>query len=117
MDFRVHGYGLMGAAARSPQSGTCMDTAHTEELTRLDQILEELSSPAEAQCKSLREHLESARMSLLGSMPTEYALNLEMAGQALNCISDHSLRARIQNFVHSARAKDEGRPDAREEDR
>jgi hypothetical protein len=92
-----------------------MENAHTQDLARLDDILEALSQSTEAQCQLLREHLESARVSLVGAMPSEYALNLEMAGQALNCVSDDNLRARIENFVRGACAIQEGRPHAGKE--
>ena len=32
-------------------------------------------------------------------MPTEYALSLRMADEALNCISNRNLRARIEHFI------------------
>jgi len=76
-----------------------MQSVQARDLARLDAILEELSKETEAQCELLREHLESARASLVGSMPAEYALNLNMAGEALNCIADPKLRERIQDFI------------------
>ncbi|MCU1335104.1 MAG: hypothetical protein JWO19_685 [Bryobacterales bacterium] len=78
-----------------------MQSIQTEDLVRLDQLLEELSQETEAQCELLREHLESARTYLVGSMPTEYALSLKMAGEASNCVSDRNLRTRIENFIRS----------------
>jgi hypothetical protein len=48
----------------------------------------------------LREHLESARVYLVGLIPEEYAFSLKMAEEALNCLSDHDLRERIEDFIH-----------------
>lgn len=69
------------------------------QLSRLDGLLEELGQATEAQCELLREHLESARVYLVGSMPTEYALSVQMAGEALSCVNDPGLRTRIQAFL------------------
>jgi hypothetical protein len=53
-------------------------------------------------CALLREHLESARVYLIGLMPTEYALSLKMAEESLDCVSDTNLRNRIEEFIHRA---------------
>ncbi len=76
-----------------------MESVQATELVRLDRLLKELGSETEAQCELLREHLESARVYLVGLMPAEYALNLQMAGEALNSISDPDLRARVRDFI------------------
>lgn len=102
-------------ATEGASQSRSMENVHTQDLARLDEILESLSQESEAQCELLREHLESARVSLVGAMPSEYALNLEMAGQALNCVSDHNLRARIEDFIRGAGAIQEGRPHAGKE--
>ena len=72
-------------------------------LTWLDTLLTELGRPTEAQCELLREHLESARTYLLGGMPVEYGLSLQMAGEALNCVTDDNLRDRICDFIKTQR--------------
>jgi hypothetical protein len=105
----VLGYGGAGKAGN-------MENVQIQDLARLDEILEALSQESEAPCELLREHLESARVSLVGAMPAEYALNLEMAGQALNCVSNHNLRARIEDFIRGACAIQEGRSHAGKED-
>lgn len=92
-----------------------MKNVQSQDLARLDKILEALSQEPKAQCELLREHLESARISLVGAMPAEYVLSLEMAGQALNCVSDHNLRARLEDFVRGACAIQEGRSHAGKE--
>jgi hypothetical protein len=76
-----------------------MQSVQSTELVRLDRLLEELSKETEAQCELLREHLESARVCLVGLMPTEYALSLQMAGEALDSVTDPDLRARIESFI------------------
>jgi len=76
-----------------------MQSVQAKDLARLDQILKQLDKGTEAHCELLREHLQSARASLVGSMPAEYALSLNMAAEALNCVSDQTLRTRIQDFI------------------
>jgi hypothetical protein len=80
-----------------------MQDVQTAELARLDELLEELGQASESQCELLREHLESARIYLVGSMPAEYALTLRLAGEAANCITDRNLRARVEEFVKAPR--------------
>jgi hypothetical protein len=77
-----------------------MRSVQTDDIARLDRLLDELGKETEAQCEVLREHLESARVCLVGLMPAEYALSLMMAEDALNCVSDLSLRKRIEDFIH-----------------
>lgn len=79
-----------------------MQCVQTQELTRLDELVEDLGKETEAQCELLREHLESARVYLVGLMPTEYAFSLQMAGEALNCVSNPDLRSRIEKFIHGS---------------
>jgi len=72
----------------------------SKDLAELDKLLEELTE-AESQCELLQEHLEGARTYLLGAMPIEYGLSLKMADESLNCVSNRSLRARIEHFIQS----------------
>jgi hypothetical protein len=65
----------------------------------IDHVMDELGDPAESQCELLREHLESARQYLQGSMEREYKLGLQLANQAINCISDHERRKRVQKMI------------------
>ncbi len=76
-----------------------MRSVQTDDIARLDGLLDELGKETEAQCEVLREHLENARVSLVGLTPTEYAFSLKMAEELLNCVSDHNLRKRIQDFI------------------
>lgn len=61
----------------------------------IDEILNAIDTPEEAQCSLLREHLETARQYVLGAMPKECAANLKLADEALDCVSDGRLRHRI----------------------
>ena len=58
---------------------------------------------AEGSSELLREHLESARVYLAGSMPTEYELALSMASETLDDLPDEvrdpDLRSRIKAFL------------------
>lgn len=74
-------------------------TAKTE-VERLDQLVDELSAPAETQCELVREHIEGARAGLLGGIVEEYALNLRLASETLNCISDPERRQRVGTVLH-----------------
>ena len=87
-------------------------SVQTQDIFQLDGLLEAISKEGGAQCEPLLEHLESARIYLVGLMPAEYALSLQLAGEALDCISDVNLRARIENFIHGT----EGRQHAGKKD-
>ena len=76
----------------------------TDTLSRLDGALNELADPDESQCELLREHLEAARINLLGEMPEEYTLNLRLASNALNCIADRERRKRLQELLGDLQA-------------
>ncbi len=69
------------------------------DLDRLDALMDELGDPAESQCELLREHLESARHYLLGAMDLEYKLSLQLANEAIGCISDHERRNRVRHMI------------------
>ncbi len=61
----------------------------------------------------LLEHLQSARVYLLGAMPDEYLLSIESARQALDVVPDSNLRSgmddTLSNLIHemSHRSADE----------
>jgi len=81
-----------------------MRSVQTDEIARLDGLLNELGTETEAQCEVLREHLESARVYLVGLMPAEYAFSLKMAEEVLDCVSDQTLRTRIEDFIHERKS-------------
>jgi len=73
---------------------------------RIDTVIDDVSDPAESQCELLREHLESARHYLLGSMPAEYKLSLQLATQALGCITDAERRKRVTQAIEEMLAEE-----------
>jgi hypothetical protein len=76
-----------------------MQSVQAKDLAQLDEILKEIDKGTTVDCDLLREHLQSARTSLIGSMPAEYALSLNMAADALHCVSDQTMRTCIQDFI------------------
>jgi hypothetical protein len=74
-------------------------------LESLDRLLAELGGSADAgkssrgPCGLLLEHLDTARRSLLGSMPGEYRAGLEHAKDAVACISDDGLRTKTKQVL------------------
>ena len=66
---------------------------------RIDTVIDDMSDPSESQCELLREHLETARNYLLGAMPVEYELSLQLATQALDCITDKDRRRRVESAI------------------
>jgi hypothetical protein len=76
-----------------------MPSVQKDDIARLDGLLDELGKETEAQCEVLREHLESARVYLVGLMPAEYAVSLKLAEEVLNCVSNNNLRKRIEAFI------------------
>jgi hypothetical protein len=69
------------------------------QITRIEELLRDLEGGSDTPNGYMREHLEAARFYLLGSMPQEYRLNLELAGQLLPEIDDRNLRGRIAAFL------------------
>ena len=83
-----------------------MQSIQTRDLAQLDGLLQALGKETGSQCELLREHLESARVYLVGLMPAEYALSLRMAEQALSGVADHKLHARIEDFIRGAEKRE-----------
>ena len=73
-----------------------------EELARLDELISDLDAPLGTPLGYMREHLTSARSFLLGSMPEEYRMTLELATETLPEIDQPQLRSRIHDFLHQA---------------
>ena len=82
-----------------------MQSVQAKELMHLDELLKDLRKETDANCELLREHLQSARVYLVGLMPTEYAFSLKMAGDALDCVSDHKVRARLEEFIYGSEGR------------
>ena len=74
------------------------------QLAKLDALLELISdAPEDAECQSGQEHLQAARTYLLGAMPQEYELSLEMAEEALAAIPERDVRLKAERLLHEIR--------------
>ena len=78
-----------------------------EDAKRLDALIDEIAAPSESQCELLREHLESARTYLLGSLQAEYVLSLRLAQQSVDCISDRERQKRLKSGLEKLLAEQE----------
>jgi hypothetical protein len=76
-----------------------LQTAESSQLALLDDLLTQLASETEASSDLLREHLESARQSLVGAMPAEYRFNLKLAYETLHTVVDQKLRLKLERFI------------------
>lgn len=77
-----------------------------KDLKCLDELIAGLSgadsgTQGEDRYGLLTEHLQAARRDLLGSMPGEYSLSLQQAGQSAGCISGKSDRNDLRNTLRS----------------
>ncbi len=72
-------------------------------VARLDELVHDLAGGDGTPRSLLREHLEAARFYLLGAMPAEYQLNLELAEGLLPDIEDKDLQGRIRTFLRNER--------------
>ncbi len=70
-----------------------------EALARMDELIHDLDAPLDTPQGLMREHLTAARSYLLGSMPEEYQLTLELARETLPEIDQPELRSRIDDFL------------------
>jgi hypothetical protein len=73
-----------------------------EELARIDELIRDLDAPLGTPEGYMREHLTEARSYLLGSMPEEYQMTLELAKETLTEIEQPQLRSRIDDFLRQA---------------
>jgi glutamate synthase domain-containing protein 3 len=71
------------------------------DLTRLEELIEDIRHSHSDRADPLLEHLESARDYLMGGMPREYSFSLTLANDALAHIHDDSLRKRTKSTVES----------------
>ena len=78
-----------------------------QDLKCLDELIADLGGSSDVgrqsggSCDLLLEHLQAARWNLLGSMPGEYRLSLQLAKESLACISDRSARAKTRERLVS----------------
>ena len=73
-----------------------------EELARMDALIRDLDEPLGTPQGYMREHLTAARSYLLGAMPKEYQMTLELAKETLPEIDQPQLRSRIDDFLRQA---------------
>ena len=79
-----------------------------EQLSKLDQLLEFLAdAPEDEECRNAKEHLQSARTYLLGAMPEEFELSLQMAEEAISAIAQRTVRIEAERMLREVR---EARP-------
>jgi hypothetical protein len=70
----------------------------TPAIANLEVLLYRLSTEEEG-CEPLREHLESAKLSLAAHRWNEYLLSLALARENLNCVSYADLRNELNHFL------------------
>ena len=70
-----------------------------EELARIDELMRDLDVRLDTPQGLMREHLAAARSYLLGAMPEEYKMTLDMAKEFLTEIEDPALRSRLDAFL------------------
>ena len=76
------------------------DSDRARDADRLEELVRDLEGRSGASAL-MREHLETARSYLLGSMPHEYNFNLELARHLLPDIDDKGLQTRVADFLRS----------------
>jgi hypothetical protein len=72
--------------------------AEREELTRIEDLIKDLDVRLDTPQGLMREHLMAARSYLIGAMPEEYRMTVEVARQYLSQIEDRQLRSRLETF-------------------
>jgi hypothetical protein len=73
--------------------------AERGELARIDELIAGLDVQLDTPQGLMREHLTAARSYLIGAMPDEYRMTLDMAKEYLSQIEDVGLRSRIEDFL------------------
>jgi hypothetical protein len=74
------------------------------QLAKLDELLELIGdAPEDAECPSAQEHLQAARTYLLGAMPQECELSLEMAAGAIAAMEQRGVRLKAERLLHEIR--------------
>ena len=73
-----------------------------EELGKLDELLALLAkAPPSPESEIAQEHIQSARSCVLGSMPAECELDLQLARTAIGGIADVATRRNAQKILLS----------------
>ena len=76
-----------------------MTTQVHQATATIDDLLRVLGKSALDEARAVEEHLAGARIYLLGAMPEEYALNLELARQATASIPESSTRKEVETYL------------------
>jgi len=71
------------------------------DVARIEELVRDLEDQSGTLNALLREHFDSARFYLLGSMPREYALELKLAEHLLPDIEDETIQTRVADFLRS----------------
>lgn len=81
-----------------------------EEVGRLDALRALLANgPPSPECEIAQEHIQSARSCVLGAMPAECELDLELARSAIGDIADATTRRSAQEILASLPSNRTGR--------
>jgi hypothetical protein len=70
-------------------------------LTCIEDLMRDLADETGTPKALLREHLDSARFYLHGSMPVEYRFSLGLARDLVPDLPDKGLRDRVMDFLQS----------------
>ena len=74
------------------------------QLAKLDELLELIGdAPEDVERPSVQEHVQAARTYLLGAMPQEYELSIEMAQKAIAAITERNVRLKAERLLHDIR--------------
>ena len=89
--------------AQESNKGIIPTWPRDSDVARIDELVRDLGEGDRSPNAMIREHLEAARFYLLGSMPSEYQFNLELAEGLVSDLDDQDLQGRIREFVRSQR--------------
>jgi len=85
---------------RSQSDPVGMDTRSVMRVSDFDELLALLDEkPQSEQARMAYEHLQEARSYFLGSMDTEYHVNLKLSRDATSKIPDSGLRSRAEEML------------------
>ena len=83
-----------------------IDTRQDRDLKCLDGLIANFGgtdnvTQSQGPCRSLLEHLQAARRNLLGSMPGEYSLSLELARESVVDVPGKAARTEIKKILRT----------------
>ena len=80
------------------------DSPQIRDAARVEELMRDVTGESGTPNALMHEHLEAARYYLIGSMPEELRLTLDMVRHLLPALPDPSLRNRIGEFLESQRS-------------